>query len=80
MLLFGLGHLDIIPLTTADTLTILSGSNIDPALSLILKIRRAGFHHSITKEVDVLGKFTTTNSTRLRAIGHFRIIESDKKK
>ena len=80
MLLFGLGYLDIIPLTIADILTILSGSNINPALSLILKIRRVGFYYNIAKEVNILGKFITTNSTRLRTIGQFRIIESDRRK
>ena len=80
MLLFGLGYLDIIPLTTADILTILSGSNVNPILSLILKIRRVGFYYNIAKEVNVLGKFATTNSTGLRTIGYFRIIESDRRK
>ena len=80
MLPLGLGYLDIIPLTTADILTILSGSNVNPALSLILKIRRIGFYYNIAKEVNILGKFTTTNSTGLRTIGYFRIIESDRRK
>ena len=80
MLLFGLGYLDIIPLTTADILTILSGSNINPVLSFILKIRRVGFYYNIAKEINILGKFITTNSTRFRTIGYFRIIELDRRK
>ena len=80
MLLFGLDYLDIIPLTTADILTILSESNINPALSFIFKIRRIEFYYNIAKEVNVLGKFATTTSTKLRTIEHFRIIESDRKK
>ena len=80
MLLLGLGHLDIIPLTTADTLTTLSGTNINPILPLILRVRRVGFNYNIAKEVNVLGKFTTTNSTGLRTTGHFKVIESDRRK
>ena len=80
MLLFGLSYLNIIPLTTINILTILSGSNIDPALPFILKISRAGFYYNIAKEVDVLGKFTTTNSTGLETLGYFRIVESDRRK
>ena len=80
MLLLGLGYLDIIPLTIADILTILSGTNINPILFLILRVRRVGFNYNITKEVNILGKFTTTNSTGLRTIGYFRIIESDRRK
>ena len=80
MLLFGLIYLDIIPLTTADILTILSGSNINPVLSFILKIRRVRFYYNIAKEVNVLGKLATTNSTGFRTIGYFRIIESGGRK
>ena len=80
MLPFGLSHLNVIPLTTTNILTILSGSNIDPALPLILKVNRVGFYYNIAKEVNVLGKFTTTNSTGLRTLGHFRIVESDRRK
>ena len=80
MLLLGLGYLDIIPLTTADILTILSGTNINPILFLILRVRREGFNYNIAKEVNILGKFTTINSTGFEAIGYFRIIESDRRK
>ena len=80
MLLLGLGYLDVIPLTTADILTILLGTNINPILPLILRVRRVGFNYNIAKEVNILGKFITTNSTRLRTIGYFRIIESDRRK
>ena len=80
MLPLGLGYLDIIPLTTADTLTTLSGTNINPILPLILRARRAGFNYNIAKEVNVLGKFITTNSTGLRTIGYFKVIESDRRK
>ena len=80
MLLFGLRYLNIIPLTTANILTILSGSNIDPALSLILKTSRVRFYYNIAKEFNVLGKFATTNSTGLKVLGHFRIIESGERK
>ena len=80
MLPLGLGYLDVIPLTTADTLTTLSGTNINPILPLVLRVRRAGFNYNIAKEVNVLGKFATTNSTELRTIGHFKVIESDGRK
>ena len=80
VLLFGLRHLNITPLTTANILTTLSGPNVDPALSLILKTSRARFHYNIAKEFDVLGKFSTTNSTGFGMLGHFRIVESDGRK
>ena len=80
MFLLGLGYLDIISLATTDILTILSGSNVDPILSFILKVSHVRFYYNITKEVNVLSKFTTTNSTRLRTLGYFKIIESDRRK
>ena len=80
MLLFGLRYLNIIPLTTANILTILSGSNVDSALSLILKTSRVRFYYNIAKEFDVLGKFSTTNSTGFGILGYFRIVESDGRK
>ena len=70
----------IIPLTTANILTILSGSNVDPVLSFIFKVSRIRFYYNIAKEFNILGKFTTTNSTRLRILGYFRVIESDRRK
>ena len=80
MLLFRLRYLNVIPLATADILTILSGSNVDPALSLILKISRVRFYYNIAKEFNVLGKFSTTNSTGFGILGYFRIVESDRRK
>ena len=73
-------YLDIIPLTTANILTILSGSNIVPALSLILKTSRVRFYYNSVKEFNVLDKFATTNSTGLRILGYFRVIESEGRK
>ena len=67
-------------MTTANILTILSGSNIDPVFYFILKVSRVGFYYNIAKEVNVLSKFATTNSTGLGTLGHFRIIESDRRK
>ena len=80
MLLFRLYHLNIIPLTIANILTILSGPNVDPALSLILKASRVRFYYNIAKEFDILGKFSTTNSTGFGILGHFRMVESDRRK
>ena len=72
--------MDIILLTITDILTRLFGSNVDLELSFILKARRIGFYYNIAKEVNVLSKFATTNSTRLGTIGYFRIMESDRRK
>ena len=53
---------------------------MDPILSLILRISRVRFYYNSTKEVDVFSKFTTTDSTRLGTLEHFRIVEPDGRK
>ena len=80
MLPFGLGYLNIISLTTTDTLAVFSGSNVDPILSLLLGTSRVRFYYNSTKEVNVFSKFTTTDSIGLGKLGHFRIVEPDRRK